>query len=105
MRASQTNGRSGRPQPDVEERYRVVPASFVVFDKHTGQTIHVYHGEDTEVHAQRHARQLHALKRRVADQNVVWREQLNAAWPHRLAAARARQRAARATFASAPRRR
>lgn len=71
MRASQTNGRSGRPQPDVEERYRVVPASFVVFDKHTGQTIHVYHGEDTEVHAQRHARQLHALKRRVADQNVV----------------------------------
>lgn len=71
VRESQTNGSSDRPRPEAEDRYAVVPASFVVFDKHTGQTMQVYHGEDAEVRAQRHARHLHALKRRVADQNVV----------------------------------
>lgn len=65
------NDRIDPLRTDIADRYAVVPASFMVFDQHTGQTIQLYHGEDAELRARRHARHLRALKRRVADENVV----------------------------------
>jgi hypothetical protein len=66
VRVIQTNGGAARSAHEVEERYTVVPASFVVFDNHTGQTIQIYQGADAEVRAEQHARHLRARSRRLA---------------------------------------
>lgn len=71
VRESQTDGCFDCSRPGIEDRYTVVPASFVVFDIHTGQTIQIDQGVDAGVRAAEHARRLRARNHRLAREAVA----------------------------------